>query len=153
MKKKLLLLLCVATTVPAIAQSNSDYNFVSDKGDVIEAAQIDYLVANDTSSTEFDVVMKGSNVYGHVTMLTPTRSTTGINTVNSSQNGILSISNGLIQLDSLSGNTELTIYSADGQQVRSFLLEKGNQVIDASFLPPGIYILKTASSVVKFIKK
>ena len=153
MKKKLLLLLCVATTVPAIAQSNSDYNFVSDKGDVIEAAQIDYLVANDTSSTEFDVVMKGSNVYSHVTMLTPTSSTTGINTVNSSQNGILSISNGLIQLDNLSGNTELTIYSADGQQVRSFLLEKGNQVIDASYLPPGIYILKTASSVVKFIKK
>lgn len=151
MKKNVLfLLLCSALTLPSAAQDNPTYCLLTNAGDSIDAAQVNYLAADADSPNEFNVVMKGGRVYTRVTSLTPVGTATAIKSVKAELPGILVLGDNVIIQSPERGQT-LSVCKPDGQQLRIFHLAAGRQTVDISALPAGVYILKTGQSAVKFI--
>lgn len=154
MKKNVLfLLLCSALTLPSAAQDNPTYCLLTNAGDSIDAAQVNYLAADADSPNEFNVVMKGGRVYTRVTSLTPVGTATAIKSVKTERPGMLVLGSGNVIIQCPERGQILSVCKPDGQQLRIFHLAAGRQTVDISALPAGVYILKTGQSAVKFIKK
>ncbi len=154
MKKNVLfLLLCSALTLPSAAQDNPTYCLLTNAGDSIDAAQVNYLAADADSPNEFNVVMKGGRVYTRVTSLTPVGTATAIKSVKTERPGMLVLGSGNVIIQCPERGQILSVCKPDGQLLRTFHLAAGRQTVDISALPAGVYILKTGQSAVKFIKK
>ena len=76
-----------------------------------------------------------------------------INKIKESNDVILLASNRLtIALRNGGEATKCVIYSLNGGVMKSLMLDSGDNYVDISVLPQGVYVLKTDADIIKFVK-
>lgn len=156
MKKLFLSFILAAMLVPlhcSAQQALSRWTLVTDGGYSINAALVDYLIANEGEKT-FSLVLRGT---GHVvsgvqsiTFYDPLAN--GLNNITSAK-GELTVDGDKVSFLGLTEPMEVSIVDLSGRTLLSSTVSNVSPVLDLSNLTKGVYIIKTKNSSVKFLKK
>lgn len=154
MKRILILFFAIATVAVAFAQEQTkEWSMQTNTGVSIKMTEVDYLLAADDANL-FSVVMKNGNRVDGVSRVTFSDASAVTDIV--ADNGLSLFPNPVRNTLTLTGATigsEVYILSLDGAVVKSVVVTENSTTIDVATLPQGMYLLKSAYSTVKFVKK
>lgn len=154
MKRIFILILSIAVTAMVFAQEQTqEWSMKTNTGESVKMNDVDYLLAADDANL-FTVVLKKGGTIDAVSEVTFTDVTAITNVV--ADGGLSLFPNPVKNSLTLTGEaegSEIFILSLDGAVVKSTLVTGNSITIDVADLPQGFYLLKSAYSTVKFMKK
>lgn len=154
MKRIFILILSIAVTAMVFAQEQTkEWSMKTNTGESVKMTDVDYLLAADDANL-FTVVLKNGGIIDAVSEVTFTDVTAITNVV--ADGGLSLFPNPVKNSLTLTGaaeGSEIFILSLDGAVVKSALVTGNSITIDVADLPQGFYLLKSAYSTVKFMKK
>jgi hypothetical protein len=127
---------------------------VTDDGTKIALSRIGFLLVSDQSDAFSVVCNDGEVIYQVASVSFAQGEPTGISSVSTEvqQTLKLNVASSSLQLRGCQSGTDITIYDVSGKTVRQEVLPSDG-TISIVGLPAGIYVLKTGSASVKFLKK
>ena len=145
------LLLSLALTLQA---ADKVWCMVTDDGTKIALSRIGFLLVSDQSDAFSIVCNDGEVIYQVASVSFAQGEPTGISSVSTEvqQTLKLNVASSSLQLRGCQSGTDITIYDVSGKTVRQEVLPSDG-TISIVGLPAGIYVLKTGSASVKFLKK
>ena len=145
------LLLSLALTLQA---ADKVWCMVTDDGTKIALSRIGFLLVSDQSDAFSVVCNDGEVIYQVASVSFAQGEPTGISSVSTEvqQTLKLNVASSSLQLRGCQSGTDITIYDVSGKTVRQEVLPSDG-TISIVGLPAGIYVLKTGSASVKFLKK
>lgn len=153
MRHILLFMLFLCSTINAMADDEAWY-LVTDTEVNIKMSTVSYLLASDNDDS-FYVICNNGNIYGGVSSVTFAQMTSeaaGISEIEA-QNTEVVIGGNEITLLGVTSSTPTVIYSIDGSMLKSKVLTESENSIYIGGLSPGVYILKSGDTTLKFRKK
>lgn len=152
MKPKVFLLTLVLFASAVMHANEKTWHLVTDKGEAIELAQVNYLLAASTET--FDIVLKDGSVVSSVSGIELQEiESSGISPAVNEDAVFSQVVDGEIIISNPPVGTEAKIYSYSGTLLISQKLTSGQNVINVSGITAGTYILNIGKTNVKFIKR
>lgn len=152
MKTKTILLTLLLFCTIGVQAADQTWHLVTDKGVAIELSNVSYLLA--ASEESFDIVCTdGTTVSGVTSVKLEERESTGIESAKTTESVFSKKVDGEIIISNAKANTMAQVLSLSGITLISQTLTSGQNVINASMLLSGTYILKVGETSIKFIKK
>ena len=128
------------------------WHLVTDKGDAIELANVNYLLASSTES--FDIVLKDGSVINAVSGIElKEMESSGISPAVNKEATFSQTVDGELVISNSPTDSEAKIFSLSGALLISQKLTSGQNIINVSGLTAGTYILNIGKTNVKFIKR
>ena len=151
--KKLFTFLLLSLTL-TLQAADKVWCMVTDDGTKIALSRIGFLLVSDQSDAFSVVCNDGEVIYQVASVSFAQGEPTGISSVSTEvqQTLKLNVASSSLQLRGCQSGTDLTIYDVSGKTVRQEVLPSDG-TISIVGLPAGIYVLKTGSASVKFLKK
>ena len=148
--KKLFTFLLLSLTL-TLQAADKVWCMVTDDGTKIALSRIGFLLVSDAFSV---VCNDGEVIYQVASVSFAQGEPTGISSVSTEvqQTLKLNVASSSLQLRGCQSGTDITIYDVSGKTVRQEVLPSDG-TISIVGLPAGIYVLKTGSASVKFLKK
>ena len=151
--KKLFTFLLFSLTL-TLQAADKVWCMVTDDGTKIALSRIGFLLVSDQSDAFSVVCNDGEVIYQVASVSFAQGEPTGISSVSTEvqQTLKLNVASSSLQLRGCQSGTDITIYDVSGKTVRQEVLPSDG-TISIVGLPAGIYVLKTGSASVKFLKK
>lgn len=134
------------------AQAEAVWHLVADGNEKVPVSEVEYLLSVSSTRT-VDVVLKGSAAIENVACITFEMAEAGLRTPESTVETILGPYDDCISISRLAPGKQISVYNAQGALIATYSGINGSLTIDISAYAPGVYILRTPNSSVKFIKR
>lgn len=149
-----MVLMCALLCMQSVKGASYQWYMNTDTGVSIAMDEVDYLLRSD-NSTDFSVVVKnGDPVVGVHRVTFSKKQSTGMESGRAEQVRIYpNPVQESLHMSGLSEGCRVEIVALDGRVVKSVVATGGDLSLPVTDLMPGSYLLKTAGSTLKFIKR
>ena len=154
MKKTLLFIVLLMTSVVGKAQSSLEWAMVVDgTQQKVLMSDVAYLLASDKAST-FHIVCANGTIISEVASVSFEEvNPTGVSLPEQKTAPQVVLDGDAVTLSGLAAGTSVGIYTVEGQELSQRTVTGGETTMNIAGLPAGVYLLRTGKTTVKFMKR